>query len=287
MYTYEKLTHVDRETLYRAFLAAFSDYQVKLDLSYEAFQNMMKRRGLSLDISVGVFAEPQHQLVGFILNGLRMWKGQLTAYDLGTGVIPAHRKQGLSRELFQMVVSLLPEKQVSHYLLEVIQTNEAAYNLYVSQGLEVVAEYHCFQGDRMTIELPPMSGSITLVTELSEKEWQEAVSFWDFSPSWQNTIASIQAVKESFAYAVIYGENQLIGYGIVDKTTGDVPQLAVRRDYRRMGFGTLLIAMLLEQTTAEKLSVLNVMGKCESMNGFLTKLGFRLTVKQYEMVRSV
>lgn len=85
MYTYRTLENTAIETLHQAFLKAFSDYQVKMNLPLWKFQQMLVRRGYSADISMGAF--DKDDMVGFILNGLRQWNNKLTVYDTGTGVI--------------------------------------------------------------------------------------------------------------------------------------------------------------------------------------------------------
>ncbi|MBO1306134.1 GNAT family N-acetyltransferase [Enterococcus sp. 669A] len=128
------LENIDIQVIHRAFQEAFSDYAVKLPMLLENFQTMMKRRGFTPDISIGAFTEPDQDLVGFVLNGLRHWQGKLTAYDTGTGVSPAYRKQGITSRLFDEVLDVLKQRGVEQYLLEVLKSNEVAFELYKKKG---------------------------------------------------------------------------------------------------------------------------------------------------------
>ena len=91
---YQTLEKTDTFCLYQTFRQAFSDYQVSVDMPYEAFETNLKRNGYMPGMSVGAFEHGE--LTGIVLNGVRYWDGEKTIYDLGTGVIPAFRKRGIT-----------------------------------------------------------------------------------------------------------------------------------------------------------------------------------------------
>lgn len=204
MYTYKILENADVPILYRAFIDAFSDYQVKLNLLIEVFCNMLKRRGFAPDYSVGAFTESGDQLVGFILNGLRSWRGALTVYDLGAGVIPSHRKKGISRNLFRHVQKVMEQNHINRYLLESLQENTAALELYKSMGLSITRDFSCFRLEKSAFLPVATQYEVHFLSEIHNRQWEYLRLFWDFEPSLQNSIDSIGAVKEEFAYSVIY-----------------------------------------------------------------------------------
>jgi len=107
MFDYKTLENTIMETLYKTFLNAFSDYQVKTDLSFWKFQRMLERRGYVSEVSIGAFEN--QALVGFVLNGFRNWNGKLTVYDTGTGVIGEYRKQGITSNMLLNIRELLKE----------------------------------------------------------------------------------------------------------------------------------------------------------------------------------
>lgn len=284
MYTYETLDNIDTQTLHRAFLEAFSDYQVNINLSLEAFQTMLVRRGYSPEISIGAFTEPGHELVGFILNGLRKWNGARTAYDLGTGVTPLHRQQGISSRMFQSVREELKRNQVEQYLLEVLQNNEAAFELYKKQGLSITRNFSFHKLEQSRYLANELTYAIEYLTEVDSDTWEQLQMLWDFSPSWQNSIDSIHAVQKQFVYAVVRLEKKIIGYGIVDPATGDVPQIAVHPEYRRKGIATSIVGTLMNHSNGKQLRVINVDDACGGMILFLDKVGFETIGHQYEMM---
>ncbi|WDH83457.1 GNAT family N-acetyltransferase [Paenibacillus urinalis] len=284
MYTCQTLDNIDTQTVYHAFIEAFSDYQVNINLSLEAFQTMLVRKGYSPEISIGAFKEPVHELVGFILNGLRNWNGARTAYDLGTGVTPLHRQQGISSRMFQSVREELKRNQVEQYLLEVLQNNKAAFELYKKQGLSITRNFSFHKLEQSRYHAKELTYAIEYLTEVDSDTWEQLQMLWDFSPSWQNSIDSIRAVQKQFVYAVVRLEKKIIGYGIVDPVTGDVPQIAVLPEYRRKGIATSIVGKLMNHSNGKQLRVINVDDACESMKLFLNKAGFETIGHQFEMM---
>lgn len=82
-------------------------------------------------------------------------------------------------------------------------------------------------------------------------------------------------------------DSQLVGYGVVEPSTGDIPQLAVLPSHRRRGLGTRVLKQLLTHITADVAKVVNVDVACESMVGFLSCRGLSNAGGQYEMQLSL
>jgi ribosomal protein S18 acetylase RimI-like enzyme len=278
MISYQTLTETNIETLHEAFIEAFSDYQVKIDLPFWKFQQMLQRRGYRPEISIGAF-DDEH-LVGFSLSGARDWNGSPTAYDVATGVLPACRRQGITSQVFLHIKDLLKEHQVGRYMLEVIQTNRPAVQLYQKQGFTIQREFSCYriQKSAFTVrELQP-------IERVEEINFAQVQKFWDFAPSWQNSCDSIRAIPEAFACFEARIDHRLAGYGVIEKRTGDIPQLAVDRGDRNTGVAGSLLSAMIRDTEADTLSILNVEAQQEPMNHFLTHSGFNHLVDQYEMI---
>lgn len=281
MISYQSLANVERAVLHSAFVEAFSDYQVKIDLPIGKFEQMLQRRGYSPQASIGAF--DGEALVGFVLNGLRSWAGRLTAYDLGTGVIPAYRRQGLTSAMLEQLKPLLREKQVEQYLLEVLKDNSGALALYEKQGFQRQRGFACMalakDKCRAALRHP--------VAVLAQRVPQGAERFWDGQPSWQNSPDSIRAVADAFHYAAVYADGAVAGYGVIDTRSGDIPQLAVAKNQRGKGIGESLLAALAAATEADSLRVLNVDETLQSTLGFLAAQGFQHTADQYEMLLAI
>ncbi len=281
MFHYKTLENTSIEVLHQAFVDAFSDYQVKIDLPRWKFQAMLQRRGFAPSISVGAFQE--ELLVGFVLNGYRDWEGKSTVYDLGTGVISEYRKQGITSNILSYLKELLKEKGTEQYLLEVLQTNAAAFQLYKKHGFEVVRAFSCFQIDK-SLYRPRVTCTVESLDGMIDVEWENLKSFWDYIPSWQNSVDSVHALAEAFSYSIAVIDGVIAGYGMIDKRTGDIAQIAVDRRYRRRGIARSIVTKLVDNTEGERISVLNVDGRDEGMKSFLLDAGFVNTVDQYEML---
>lgn len=56
------------------------------------------------------------------------------------------------------------------------------------------------------------------------------------------------------------------------------------KNYRGKGIGSSILADLVKNTESCSLNVVNVDSQCDSMKDFLLNLGFKLMIKQYEMI---
>lgn len=281
MFCYRALDKISIETLHKTFLDAFSDYQVNIALPLWKFEQMLQRRGYVSQLSIGAFEN--EILVGFVLNGFRSWNGKPTVYDLGTGVIVEYRRQGITSNMFLNIKELLKQKQVEQYLLEVIESNTSAVSLYKKQGFEIQREFSCFQLDKRKYN-PITTCKVERVNRI---DLGQLTDFWDFKPSWQNSIDSINAVPEEFLYSIVRLDNTIVGYGIIDKRTGDIPQIAVNRHYRGRGIARSIMTEMIKNTESDRISILNVDNESESTKNFLLELGFVNSVGQYEMLLKI
>jgi ribosomal protein S18 acetylase RimI-like enzyme len=85
-------------------------------------------------------------------------------------------------------------------------------------------------------------------------------------------------------YALVCLDNNIIGYGVVDKNTGDILQLAIHKEYRRNGIASSIVSGLFEKVETNQLVVWNVDDAYDCMKLFLLQLGFEKTISQYEIV---
>ncbi len=295
MYECRTLENIEFEVLHGAFLRAFSDYTIKIDMPFEKFKNMLIRRGYFPEFSVGTFVNSD--LIGFIFNGYRNWRGMPSLYDVGTGVVPEYRQKGITGKAFERIAGIVKEKNISQYVLEVIQTNSAAVELYKKQGFEVTRNFDCFQlkkndfnynfvsrGSAFPNELVLKKNFIIrFPARLSTEEFERFSIFTDDMPSWQNSFESIHSTLDNFIYVVVEGTDETAGYGIIEKMTGDIPQLAVNKKYRGHGVGAAILTALINKTESEKITVINVNSENKTLREFLKKNGFNCFCSQYEM----
>jgi ribosomal protein S18 acetylase RimI-like enzyme len=284
MYIYSTLENTSVQTLFLAYLQAFADFPSTRTLSIETFQNMLQRRGYIPGISLGAFERSSHTLGGFILNGFRTCNGKNTAYDIVSGTLPSYRRQGIANTMFEQLKVLLRQKNAEQYVTEVKKDNAAAIELYKKQGFEIRGGLSSFRLRRENHNKTTSACTIEYSREIEQNDWEQLQSFWEFQPSWQNSISSIDAAAGtmSFALAILHGN--ILGYGAVEEKTGDIPQLAVHKDYRHNGIAGSIVSALFEKVAMNQLSISNVDDACDGMRLFLLKLGFEKTISQYEIV---
>lgn len=265
MVTLRTLDDADFDTLHAAFLEAFSDYSVPFRPSPELLREMFTRRGWVPEVSVGVFEG--ERMVGFTANGF----DGVTAYDTGTGVVPSHRRQGLSRRMFEFLAPILQEAGATSYLLEVIETNTAAEALYRGMGFRETRRFDCWFYEETEAA---GRGARQLAGETPARQEDE---WWDVEPAWQNSTASLRRAREPH---LVLGDER--GYAVVFPDSGDVPQLAVSREHRRQGIGRLLLDEA-RAIAGRPLRILNIDDRDEGIAAFLDACGARRFVRQIEM----
>lgn len=258
-----------------AFLRAFADYSVKLDLSEEQLGEMHRRRGVRLDLSVGAFE--RDEMSGFTFNGLGAWGGALSGYDAGTGVVPGARRQGLASRMMERSFDLLRSAGASAYVLEVIQTNAGAFRVYEQMGFRTTRELLCWSLDSLTTA--PDRGITIETAELLDG--RAAEEMWNSQPSWQNSTESIARASEPRTILVARDRSAIAGYAVLF-SSGDLSQFAVARESRRRGIGTALLSAA-RNAAGRPLRILNVDGRDAGTIRFLESIGATETVRQFEM----
>jgi len=280
MMRFSFLNNTPVNTLHHAFLAAFADYQVDMQMSLEDFEFRLRRDGVDTSISVAAFDDDQ--LVGFCLNGSGTWQGEPTVYDAGTGVLPQHRGKGIAAEMFRFMNPQLKERGFSRYLLEVLTSNEPAVNLYRRLGFEETRRFAVF---RTTNPLSFRANAVAETRHVEVPDWKLYETFWTGYPSWQNSIEAVQRVVDTTTTIECHVGHRCVGYGVLSKTSGQLIQLAVDASYRRRGLASKLLDALQDCVTSSvSIKVNNVDENLKDATAFFEAVGFRLVLEQYEMI---
>ena len=280
MITYRLLAAADSAKLFECFLEAFSDYQVGMRVSREEFEERVVRDGVRLEISAGAFDESR--MVGFYMNALGEWQSKPTAYDAGTGVIPAYRRQGIAEELFAFMVPHLKGLSVRQYLLEVLTGNERAVALYRKLGFVETRRLAVFRRS-----VPLFSNdSGAEIRRVDEPKWELFKSLWDGDPSWQNSIDAVERVANDRVVVCAYVDETCVGYGVAFKPWASLMQLAVAPAHRRKGFGSRILSVLQREVSeTDSLKVSNIDEELKGALAFYEANGFKMVLEQFEMVK--
>jgi ribosomal protein S18 acetylase RimI-like enzyme len=280
----KSLGKTDFDTLFTAFNAAFRDYEMQVNK--HELSVMLQRRGFDAELSFGAFED--EKLVSFTLNGSGLFNGIKTAYDTGTGTLEEFRGRGLATQIFDFSLPFLKQTGIRQYLLEVLQHNTKAINVYKKLGFKVSREFSYFVQDADKVLVSAhLLPSKYVIREIDLSRKQEMVLFWDFIPSWQNSFEAILRRPDDFVMRGVFDDTKLAGYGILDPNSGDITQIAVSNDYRRQGIGSGIFNELLKCNRFKTVKAVNVEISCTSMKQFLVSKNIPEKGKQFEMIREL
>ena len=280
----KSLEKTDFETITKACIQAFADYEIQLDT--EELKTMWKRRGFCPDLSFAAFEGDD--IVAYTLNGIGNFNGVKMAYDTGTGTLKAYRGQGLATKIFEYSIPHLKAANINHYLLEVLQHNTKAVSVYRKIGFEATREFNYFRwknedlkNEVKKIEIP------CSIAEIEIEKHASVSDFWDFYPSWQNSFESIRRTHEDFISLGVFLEDKLVGYCVFEPVSGDITQIAVNKAYRRKGIASLLLHEMGKLNKNENMKLVNTDISCSSIVEFLKAKNIEISGKQFEMIKEL
>ncbi len=280
----KSLKEIRFEIIYNAFSQAFEDYEIKLN--QEQLQKMLKRRGFSPELSFALFEDGE--IASFTLNGIGYFNGIKTAYDTGTGTIKEFRGKKLVNEIFNYSIPFLKKNDISQYLLEVLQHNSKAISVYEKLGFQISREFNYFV--KKIDEINTESTIKVNNCNIKQIEFHNITSveeFWEFYPSWQNSIDAINRELSDFNIFGAFSNENIIGYCITEPISGDITQLAVKKENRRKGVASLLLQKAINASINDTIKIINTDINCCSINEFLKAKNIEIAGKQYEMIKDL
>lgn len=291
--------------IHDAFVDAFSEYEVRIDMPLEKLQEMLTTRSCALDRSLGYFE--QDRLVGFVLVGCRDIDAQTYYYDVATGVRQSHQSKGVGDKLVRELMEQMNSQGVHGFYLEVLENNVGAQKLYKKYGFEVTRKLRCYELEKSRLSavgstepaasqgflVQPVEGVQSEPGSAGPAAGQSAWARWllelpaeyycSFRPSWQNALASYLQNTSQHAVCLATLAGQPVGYGVVHKVNGSVLQIGLEPMHQEVKKLELLVAQLASLTEASTLRYLNVEDGCE-LQPLLEQVGFQNSVNQFEML---
>lgn len=277
MITIKTLEGIDVPTLTNTFNQAFSDYLVPLQLTEEQLKSKLIADDTFLQYSVGAFSH--NQLIGFILHGFRQEDGTRRIYNGGTGVIPEYRGNRLTVSMYKHILPVLKAHHIQEIVLEVLENNTKALRSYETAGFKANRMVKCYSGK---VSINTINQDIQ-IKAIENPDWQKLTRFWDFLPTWQNTVQSVQNLRDTVVVIGAYLSDELVGYVAFNPMSKRIQQLAVNPSSRNKGIGATLIHYLISNYSHE-ISIMNVEDNHPQTHNFLARLGLQNTVNQIEMV---
>jgi len=270
------LEGISEKEIVNVFNDSFSDYFISFKLTEEQLTSKMLADKTDLNLSVGVFEKGK--LIAFILHGFDIINNKKILYNGGTGVIPQKRGFGLTNQMYQFIMPLLVERGINKIVLEVITKNIQAIKSYEKSGFKAKRKLLCFKGE---IKLSNINDNL-VIKELENYNWKLMESFWDTSPTWQNSKNVVNTLKINNVSLGAYIENQLVGYVIYNPTNKRVQQIAVSKDFRKKRIASTLIFELKEKF-GNTLSIINAPKREKVIKEFFNKIGLENNLEQLEM----
>jgi ribosomal protein S18 acetylase RimI-like enzyme len=268
------LKDIDLDDLLYAFNESFSDYFVPLRLSKEQLLNKINAEGVDLNFSTGAFMEGK--LCGFILHAFDMMENKKILYNAGTGVVPAQRKQGLTKRMYDFIMPVLRAEKVDNLKLEVITENTAAIKTYEKAGFKIKRKLLCYKG-----EIKPVKNETLVIKELPGYDWEKLKTFADFEPTWQNSANVLERGSHTNISYGAFINDQLAGYIVYNPLSKRVPQFGVDKKHRRKKIASTLFSHVSQPGSSS--TVINVDENSAATNAFLKATGLEKFLEQYEM----
>ncbi|UCG53358.1 MAG: GNAT family N-acetyltransferase [Candidatus Latescibacterota bacterium] len=283
---YAFLAVEDFPQVYKTFLEAFADYHLKVsDVTEQMLFNRAIKNGVDFGSSVGAF--DGERMVGVTVIGIDRWGDVKSAYDIGTGIVPDYRGQGLANGMFEYVLPRLRGERVKKFVLEVLQVNEPAIRAYRKTGFEIAREFDCFQLER---KKTGFSYDTEAIAELDvQPVGQDILESFDdhleWRPSWENSFASIRRIPDEVELYGAFVNGECVGLIVYYPLLNWVMTLVVKRGLRRRGIASGLLMRLVNELDpcVESIRLNNVEHSDTGMRTLLEKLGFDMFVSQYEM----
>lgn len=273
------LEHTDFDTLFHGFEKAFADYEIHFEK--EEVRSMLARRGYNPKLSFAAFVN--NEIVAFTLNGTGTFNGIPTAYDTATGTVREYRGQSIAGKIFTYSIPFLKEAGICQYLLEVLQNNQKAIGVYRRMNFEVTREFDCFRQTIDHIENLKVNKGCS-IEQVNTDAIREAQHYCDFSPSWQNSLESIERGISELTCLGAYFDGKMVGYSVFDIHTGDLTQIAILSEYRRKGVASRLLQEVTARLKTDFIKVLNISHNNPAMTAFLESKNIPLASKQFEMI---
>ena len=268
--------------LHRAFELSFEGYQVRVANDLEALKYRLNKVGADLNLSPAIWYKDE--VLAFLIQAVGNYSGVKTAYNAGTGVLPAYRGKGMAKDLYHFAIEKNKSIGIEQCLLEVIDTNTPAIKVYKKLGFKSTRLFECYLG-KIDKNLKGNKDIQLLPIKDREPNWALYQSFFDFEPCWQNSFDSvIRNFENELIIEAVY-KTKTVGFVIFEPLKSKVTQLAVHPAHRRMGIGLQLLRAASKMSVKKELAVINIDAQAKTMNLFLQKCGMTNKITQREMVK--
>lgn len=251
--------------------------QQVVDCLYESFQgyyvpvtddiNYWRKRltvaNYQPDISVGVFKG--EELVAFVLHCTGDKNGISTAYNTGTGVLPAYRGNAWVDKMYDYILPQIKERGIQQCTLEVIAENERAIKVYERIGFTKTYFMKSYAG-----ELTSSENKVS-IKKLDMQELDKISSQTHYSWDFRN--AAVMC-NESYDLYSLSMEEADLSYFIIDREKGTLAQI------ESSNYPQLLSAI---SQVATNVRMINIDESRKDLISAMESIGWNNIINQWEM----
>lgn len=273
----KSLQSISLEEIIECFLHSFADYFFPMpgDLSY--WENRFRCARVDYSMSFGAF--DNGKMIGFIINGVDYVNGRKTAFNTGTGVIPAYRGQKIVDSIYEFAIKKFALVGIHRCTLEVIQSNHRALRVYERIGFSIKREFNCFKGE---INITDESVRFQEI-KFEEIKLTELNSNLDLY-SWDHLNQAVEIGNDSFRNFMVFSGVTKIGFFIINLKLGQLSQFEIF-DERDANNWQLLFNGIAILSPSVKIN--NVDSRRHELIWFLNKVGLENHIDQYEMEMNI
>lgn len=259
------------------FSDAFADYIIKMPNDPDFWEPRWRLARVRYDLSFGAF--DKGKMVGFIIIGVDDDRGHLTAFNTGTGVIPAFRGKRIVDEIYAKAIPEFKKAGISRCTLEVIKGNDRAIRVYERIGMKIIKNLPCWKGE---LNLPSADFELKKVSreEIFElKNPNEKYYAWDFCNS------ALRLADEGFYdYYKVFSDVSEIGFFIIKPKDGTLAQVELFVPASAENWQLLFAAI---QSIAKNVRMINVDDRRADLIEGLKIAGLENYLSQFEMERMI
>lgn len=276
MTTFRTIENIEIETITEVFNSAFSDYFVPITMTTEQMKIKFESENIALNYSVGVFVD--NKMVGFILHFYKLENNIKQIYNGGTGVVKNYRGRKFTEKMYNYILPKLKDENISILTLEVLNQNIQAIKSYKKVGFLEKRNLLCFRG---IPNLNRVNSDVT-IKKLDGYNWNKLTSFWSIQPTWQNSISTIENLKNDSISIGAFLDTIIVGYVVFNLNTNRILQISVDEKHRNQGIGKRLLQEIISETQ-NTISVVNVDDSHNETIQFFKNINLINNVNQIEL----
>lgn len=274
MIEYKRCDQVDDKLIYDTFKEGFSDYIVKLEISFEDFL----KRFFDVDCNRREYSHIAlngEKGVGVIFGGINLHDDMKSIRCGALSIVPEYRGKGVAQELLRLHKQTANDQDCDQMVLEVIAGNDRAIRFYEKSDYKKKHDWYIYTADNISFLNDAQSHCVRQITIDELKDYR--AKNVNYHIAWSNEIFCIER-RDAMHYGAFEGEKLL---GVISMQGETVLFLHVLDEYRRKGYGRALIKKAIKQDAK---SINTFFSAQKELEGFLNSNGFnRGKISQHEM----